>query len=249
MPGGDQSKYNETVMICLQDSMAFCVVWQRHYGDCWLFVWLRNVLYAIAAGAAVVVITGAPGIDGKKILGNLGFAQRSEVSLLLALRVKIHFIDIDDFLQNRRPLIHLAKQCKWAELVVEARAKPHFVNSTCVFGKAPLHYAVEKDAPVGVIAALCEVGANPLQQTAWGRSVLHLVSETAHRWEVGGSMGGQAGLYRGVEQLRCLVDIVRKREKGVKELETLLAMRDDGEYTVSVVGLSMSKNMSGVGFV
>lgn len=212
IPGGDQAKYNECAFICLEDGMAFCVVWERHYGVAWLLVWLRNVISAALAGATILVLTGAPNRDGVKVAGGLGFAQRVEVALLLCLSIPFLLVDIDDFIADRRPLHQHAKRGEWAALegaldaLCARGALDVLLRKTCALGKTPLHYVAEGRGPAQLIERLVAAKSDVMQRTAWGRSALHLCVETSRPRESGDGAEQAAALLSGNSALAALCD-------------------------------------------
>jgi len=175
IPGGDQKKYNDIVAVCLQYRIGFGVVWEAHFGDSWIFVWLRNVLNFALHGTALLVLTADDGY--------IGFAQRAEVALLLCLGLPFRMMTIDRFISTRIPLVCAAREKRWQDLEAALAephvrgALPHFLLKTCALGMTPLHHAAEKGAPATVFEKLIEAGSDPMQRSAWGRTALHLCAE------------------------------------------------------------------------
>ncbi|VEU39396.1 unnamed protein product [Pseudo-nitzschia multistriata] len=163
-PGGDQSKYNDVFLACFQDRIGFAVVWEAYFGPSWILVWLRGVLLAVLRGAVPLVLTGAPDISGKKVPGNLGFAQRGEVSLLVALGIQIKHVDIDEFIANRRPNHVFGQQKQWPRLQEVSTNPP---------ARKDFLYKLEREAPSQIISQLLDLHPNLSLRDDQGFTVLH----------------------------------------------------------------------------
>jgi hypothetical protein len=56
-PGADKKAFTKAQMFCAQLGIAFCVVWEDHWGGIWYWVWKQLVKQCVKAKKKLVVLT------------------------------------------------------------------------------------------------------------------------------------------------------------------------------------------------
>lgn len=133
LPGADPQVYNNTLLFCLEERVAFGSVWEKAWGKIWMRVWSMRQLEGIAQGRRLLVLT--------KDDGSITFKQSIEVAYLRAHRVKFEHMRIKAFLLQGRPLIQAAiyGRDKLVEEVLGSDNSDRFLQHQTFTGNTAAH--------------------------------------------------------------------------------------------------------------